>query len=50
MLEINSHIREWPKSKMLSYDFIRSRQHVRRNRQADLLRGLQVYEQLKLRG
>ena len=29
---------------------IRSRQHIRRNRQTDLLRGFQVDHQLKLRG
>jgi hypothetical protein len=29
-------------------DFIRSRQHVRRNRQADLLRCLQIDDELKL--
>ena len=30
------------------YDFIRSRQHIRRNRQADLLRRFQIDHQLKL--
>ena len=30
-------------------DFIRSRQHVRRNRQADLLRGFQIDDEFELR-
>ena len=34
---------------LLLNDFVRSRQHVRRNRQADLLRRLQINHQLKLR-
>jgi hypothetical protein len=34
-----------------SFDhLIRSHQHIRRNRQADLLGGFEVYYQLKLRG
>jgi len=33
---------------LLFNDFIRSRQHVLRNRQSDLLRRLQIYHQLKL--
>ena len=37
------------KSKMSSYDPIRPCQHPLRNRQADLFRGLQIDDQLKLR-
>ena len=37
-------------SALSSYDFIRSRQHIRRDRQADLLRRFQVDYQLELRG
>ena len=33
---------------MLSYDSIRPRQHIRRNRQADLLGGLEIDHKLKL--
>jgi hypothetical protein len=36
------------KSKMSSYDSIRSRQHIRRHRQADLPGRLQGDDQLKL--
>jgi len=36
---------------LTSFDhLIRSHQHIRRNRQADLLGGFEVYYQLKLRG
>ena len=31
-------------------DFVRPRQHVRRNRQADLLRSFQIDDELKFRG
>jgi len=36
-------------SKASPNDFIRPRQHVRRNRHADLLRGLKIDDQLELR-
>jgi len=35
------------KSKMSSYDPVRPRQHIWRNRQADLLRSLQVHDELE---
>ena len=31
-------------------DFIRPRQHIRRNRQADLLGGFQIYDEIELLG
>ena len=38
-----------PQDSRLSNDFIRPRQHVGRNRQADLLRRFQIDDELELR-
>jgi len=34
---------------VLSDHFVRSRQHIRRDRETDLLRGLEIDDELKLR-